>query len=163
MYESSSLGTAHEERDFRGVEDDEGIQSRREVLDVVEVVFQLDNGALDGAPGFVIDLRPARNSRLDAMALAVVGNLLLEFSDEFRPLRARADDRHIAPQDVEQLRQLIHVELAQPSSDGRNAGIVLLGPDRAAVSLVLGPHGAEFIYRKRHASFSDALRPTQDL
>src|SRR5260370_18584061 len=145
MYESSSLGTAHEERDFRGVEDDECVQRRSGVLDVVEVVLQLDNGVLDGVTVFVIDLRPARNSRLDAMALAVVGNLLLEFSDEFGPLRARADDRHIAPQDVEQLRQLIQMELAQPSSYGRNSGIVLLGPHRAAVSLGIGPHGAEFI------------------
>ena len=46
-------------------------------------------------------------------------HLGLEVVEELRPLRPRADDRHLAAQDVPELRQLVEAEEAQePAAAG---------------------------------------------
>src|SRR5208337_4394746 len=106
-------------------------------------VLELGDGVLDGVTVLVIDLSPAGDSRLDAVALAVVRDLFFEFLDELGPLRPRADDGHLAPDDINELRQLIQSEPAEPSSDGSDARIILLSPDRAAAGFRVRIHGAE--------------------
>ena len=50
-------------------------------------------------------------------ALEVVG---LEVLGLVRDARARADERHVAAQDVDQLRQLVEARLAEPAADARD-------------------------------------------
>src|SRR5690606_25413395 len=57
-------------------------------------------------------LRPAREAGTHAMAQVVVAQVGVEFGHELRPLRARADDAHVAPEDVPQLRELVQAGAA---------------------------------------------------
>ena len=63
----------------------------------------------------------------------VLRDPVLELLDEVRPLGTRADDRHVAAQDVPELRQLVEVEPAQPAADRRAPRVVVARPDRAGV------------------------------
>ena len=70
-----------------------------------------------------LDLQPA------ALALGVLVDLHLD-------RRARADDRHLAAQDVDQVRQLVERGAAQERADARDARVALV--DRQAGADVLG-------------------------
>src|SRR5215510_2696839 len=65
------------------------------------------------------------------MTLGVIGDLLLELFDEDRSLRPRPDQTHLTANDVDQLRQLIDPQFANPPADARHARIALDGPNRA--------------------------------
>src|SRR4051794_18876421 len=79
---ASSLRAAAQQHGFKRVENDVRIERGRQVFDVVQIVFKLDDGVLDGVAVLVVDLRPAGDSRFDAQALAVIRNLLLQDVDE---------------------------------------------------------------------------------
>src|SRR5262249_15816464 len=78
------------------------VEPQRPVLDVVEVV--LDALVDGGVAGRAVHLRPAGDARLHAVAEHVLRDLVLELAHEGRPLGARADDRHVAGEDVPELR-----------------------------------------------------------
>ena len=89
------------------------LRSRRHrpVLDVVEVV--LDALLERGVAAPAVDLRPAGDAGLHLVAQHVLRNAVLELLDEERPLRPRADERHVAAEHVPELRQLVEVRAAQ--------------------------------------------------
>src|SRR5690606_28098265 len=91
--------------------DDLEIQPERPVLDVVEVV--LDALLEVGIAAPAVHLGPAGDPGLHHVLLHVLRHLLLELRDEHRPLRARPDDRHLALEHVDELRQLIEARAAQ--------------------------------------------------
>src|SRR5688572_5856347 len=84
------------------------VEADRPVLDVIQVVFDalLERGV--AAPA--VDLRPAGDAGLDLVAQHVLRDAVLELLDEVGALRPRADDRHVAADDVPELRQLVEVE-----------------------------------------------------
>ncbi len=59
------------------------------------------------------------------MAVAVAVDVLLEGADEVGALGARPDDRHVAAQDVEELRQLVERQAAHDLADARAAVVAL--------------------------------------
>src|SRR5438132_846678 len=61
------------------------------------------------------------------------------------PFRARADQTHIAPQNIEELRQLIEAQLAQPATDSRYARIIFARVNIVALRSVRYRHGAKLI------------------
>src|SRR5436305_11460658 len=89
------------------------IERDRPVLDVIEVVLDALLERRVAAPA--VDLRPSSDAGLDLVAQHVLRDAVLELLDEERPLRTRADDRHVAAEDVPELRQLVEVESAQPA------------------------------------------------
>src|ERR1035437_6430017 len=103
---------------LQGMKHNVGVQRRRKILDVVTVELQLLDGILGRAAVLLIDLRPSGDARFHAQTLTVVGDFLLQHRGEFRPLRARPDDGHFAAHHVEQLRQLVETQPAQPFSRG---------------------------------------------
>src|SRR5437879_5693916 len=64
-----------------------------------------------------MDLRPARDPDLDAVAVVVAVDLLRERLDEARALRPRADDAHVALHHVQELRQLVERRLPDEPAD----------------------------------------------
>src|SRR6185436_18918006 len=91
-------------------EQDEG---GRKVLDVVHVVLQLHDSVLDRFAVFVIDLCPPGNTRLYRMAMSVKRDQARELADEFGTFGARTDDRHLPPDHIEQLWQLVQACLSE--------------------------------------------------
>jgi hypothetical protein len=60
-----------------------------------------------------------------------------------RDFRARADEAHVAGEDVEKLRELVDFGFAEPAAEGSDAGISRSGEERAGMERS-GAHGAKF-------------------
>src|SRR4051794_36095525 len=71
------------------------------------------------------ELRPAGDAGLDQQAPRPEGDRALEQVYELRPFRPRADHRHLAPEHVPELGQLVEMRLAEKVPDPGNAGVVL--------------------------------------
>jgi hypothetical protein len=95
-----------------------------------------------GLAAQAVDLRPAGDARQHVVAPRIARDLLLVFAIVRERVRARADQRHVALDDVDELRQLVDVPFAQGSPETRDARIVaprLLHH----VAVVQRHHGAE--------------------
>ena len=109
------------------------IERERAMLDVPDV--ELD--ALGpGQRGASVDLRPARQAgpHLEPAPLALVVALEVR-----RRHRARADEAHLAAQDVPELGQLVDRRAPQERADARDARIARL--DDAVAAQLLGVDG----------------------
>src|ERR1044071_4888361 len=143
------------------------IQPQRPVLDVV--VVPLDAIAQRGLAAEAVDLGPAGDAGLDAVAVAVAADVGLEQLDELRALRARAHQRHVAAQDVEELRQLVEGRAAQQPPDPGAAVDALDAARRAALAgaEALGggvgrAHRAELVEVEERAVATDAALAEDD-
>src|SRR5262249_269373 len=79
----------------------------------------------------VTDLRPSGQPGFDQVTLGVVRDSLFKLFDEDRALWPRSDQAHLAVNDVNQLRQFVDPQLADPAAHARAARIAFAGPDRA--------------------------------
>src|SRR3972149_4896700 len=79
------------------------IHRQRTMLDVIKIVFELDSRLPHVGDVAIIDLRPASESGFYKQAGAVKRNLALKFSHQFRPLRARPYQAHLAAQHTPKL------------------------------------------------------------
>ena len=79
------------------------------------------------------------------MALAVVGDACCQISHEFWTLRPRADQAHVAREDVEQLWQLVQAIPAQDSAKRGYPVIAVARPARPAVAFRIDRHAAELV------------------
>src|SRR4029079_826141 len=101
--------------------DDEQVERPAGVFDVLDVVANpfLEIGArLTGA----LDLPEAGDAGAYAQANCAPGGAELVFGEGSG---ARADDRHVAEQHVDELRELIEAELADVLADAGEARVVL--------------------------------------
>ncbi len=81
--------------------------------------------------------------------------------DQLDLLRTRADDAHLAAQDVDQLRQLVEAEPAQEAPDPGDARVVgelehrvaqVIEPDHVREAFLgVGDHRAELVHLERVA------------
>src|SRR5271165_389985 len=108
-----------EDNHGEGPEQNAKIQPDRPVSDIKRI--QLNPLLVAGvvASGY---LPQAGQAALDARVQLEAGSVARDF---LMPDRARANQAHIAAQDVPQLRQLVQARLPQKASDPGNAGIVL--------------------------------------
>src|SRR3954468_20070564 len=92
------------------------VEANRAIGNPLEVVGELlRHRRLVAAP----HLREARQPRAHGQALPVRGQLVRELVEEDRADRARADEAHVAAQDVEELRDLVELRRLQPLADRR--------------------------------------------
>ena len=126
---------------LNGHEQDQEIEPERPALDVVEVV--LDAFPQRGPPAPAVDLGPAGHPAGHGVPQVVFGHGMAELLDEDRALGPRADQAHLAPQDVEELGQLVDVGVPEPVADAGAAAVVVRGPDRAGLAFRVGAHAAE--------------------
>src|SRR5258705_12295982 len=153
---SASSTTFGEENHLYGIEDDEEIEEQREILDVVEVILQLLECALDRRSVLVLYLGPAGDARLDGESFHVVRNLLLQRDHELRPLGARSDEAHVTHQHVEELRQLVQPRAAEQMADSREPRVLLDAPYRTPLLLGVLTHGAELVDYEEATALSEA-------
>src|SRR4051794_15814386 len=81
------------------------VEPQRPVVDVV--VVPLDPVSERGAAAQAVHLRPAGDARLDAVAGVVAVDRLAERRCDVIALRPRADERHLTPEDIQELRKLV--------------------------------------------------------
>lgn len=138
----AALGRALGDEDFEGLDHDDDILEQAVVLDVHEVVDELVVGR-----GVVLgeDLGEAGDAGLDVVAVGVLGVLCGELLNEVRALGARADEAHVAVEDVPYLRQLIEAGGADEGADARDARVVVGRELRAGVFLGVDAHRAELV------------------
>src|SRR5882672_460488 len=130
-YVSPSARETPEEHGARCFEQDESVEHRRLIFDVVEIVLMFFPRVLDRSPIGVADLRPSGQPRFDQVTLGVIRNSLFKLFDEDRAFGPRPDQAHLAANDIEQLRQFINPSFANPPAHARHARIVFVGPDWA--------------------------------
>ena len=109
-YRGARLGDvgAAAEDNADSVEKDEQVEEDAHVLHVIEVVLELAAGILDRGTVGVIDLSPAGDARLHHEALLVIRDGGAERSSMISgALGPGADKRHLAHEDVKQLRNFV--------------------------------------------------------
>src|ERR1035438_2517288 len=82
------------------------IQPMREILEVIEVVFQAPE-RIFGRARRGLDLGPPGQARLHRVALAVKRNTLGQDVREFGPVCARSNETHVPAQYVPQVRKRV--------------------------------------------------------
>lgn len=87
----------------------------------------------------------------------VARDLLLKHLDELGTLRARADEGHLAGEDVEELRELVDRGFPNEAADAGDARVAWDGPALLFVCFGLLHHGAELIHHERLVMKADAL------
>src|SRR5262249_35757599 len=101
-----------------GFEDDLQVEPGRPVFDVVNIQLHhlLERQAVAAA-----DLRQAGQSRLYVKAFAVPGFVTFNLVGDGR---SRADQRHLALEDVEDLRQFVNAQASKQGADARDPAAV---------------------------------------
>src|SRR6202041_3555518 len=133
---------------------DQQVEPDGSVFDVEKVVLQLFAGILDRAAVLISDLRRPSDPRPHHMPHAGKRYFFREQRDELRPLRARADKRHIAFQHAPHLRNLIESRSAQKLPRTRHPRIIVPRPLCPIGSLSVLPHGAEFHHLEKLAALT---------
>lgn len=96
------------------------------------------------------------------MAIGIFGVFLFELFDEVRPFRSRADEAHVAVEDVEDLRQFVEPGGADEFADFGNARVVFGGQLGTGVFFSIDAHGTEFINLIFFAKAADADLAVED-
>src|SRR5687768_13305430 len=108
----------------------------------------------------MVDLRPAGNSRQDALPERVMLDLITKLHEDPGLLRTRAHEIHVTNYYVHELRELVQPAFSQELPDRRDAGVV--GP---RPHLEGGPwrdrHRTELVDREETSSIID-LPPSVD-
>src|SRR5262249_48704974 len=109
----------------------------------------------------VTDLRPSGQPWFDQVTLGVIRDMLFKLFDEDRALWPRPNQTHLAVNDVNQLRQLINPQFANPPAHAGHARILFAGPNRA-VRFGVHAHRTKLDDPKRSIVYPDSLLPVED-
>lgn len=96
------------------------------------------------------------------MAIGVFGVFFFELFDEVRPFWSRADEAHVAVEDIENLRQFVEPGGADEFADFGNARVVFGGQLGTGVFFGIDAHRTEFINLIFFAKASDADLAIED-
>lgn len=96
------------------------------------------------------------------MAIGVFWVFLFELFDEVRPFGSRADEAHVAVEDVEDLRQFVEPGGADEFADFGNARVVFGGQLGTGIFFSIDAHGTEFINLIFFAKAADADLAVED-
>ena len=99
------------------------------------------------------NLRKAGNTRFDGKPDTLQGPVS---SDEVRSFGSRADQTHIARQDVEQLRKLIETSSSEDFAERSDPPIISGSPDGAGIFLGVVDHCPEFVEDEDFAVFTNS-------
>src|SRR5262245_28857936 len=88
---------------FDRLDDDGQIEQRTMVLHIEQIVLQFLDRIVFRRSIRIAQLRPAGETRLDAVTFTIVGNSFIQSRYELRPFRPRPDETHLAAQHIENL------------------------------------------------------------
>src|SRR4051794_10811958 len=141
MSVSISIGTWREHRAHENLQ----VEPQRPVVDVVEV--ELNPVAhlvvAVGLAAKTVNLRPAGHTRLDVVTTRIERDPLFIVAVVRKRVGPRPDQRHVAHQNVEELRDLVDVGTTQELPDFRHPRIVARRL-RDNFAVVKCAHGAKF-------------------
>lgn len=139
-----------------GEEEDLQVEPGAPGFDVIDVV--LDAAHEVGVASQAVDLGPAGHAGFDEVAREVVRNLAGEAVGVVGAFGARADEAHVAAQDVPELGKFVEVPAAHPGADAQEAGVVGGGALREVVGGGgVGAHAAEFPHAENARAGAEAL------
>ena len=101
-----------------------------------------------------VDLRPAGDAGLEREAAALAVGVLRDLD---RDRRARADDRHLALEDVDEVGQLVDRGAAQQRADAGDPAVAVVDGQPRAHLLGAGDHRAQLEDVERRAVLADAV------
>src|SRR6266478_5317774 len=153
------LRASSEHHGLHRVENDAQIEERRHAFDVEEVEPHLLDLFVQAVGVAIADLGPAGGARTDRAADRVVRDVLAEQGEIADRMRPRHDQVHVAAQDVDELRQLVEPEPAQPVADAGDSILIL--PDPLRVRPGGDAHGAELDQPERSAQAADPVLDEQ--
>ncbi|MBG6147018.1 hypothetical protein IWQ51_005173 [Labrenzia sp. EL_142] len=145
-----------------GVDENLHVNKQRAGLDIFQIVLKTHRGSIGvfrlAAETFDLGQTGYAGLHLVAGLVARVENFVGNaVGKHARNMRARADKRHFAFQDIHQLRQFIEVASAQEASDRRNPGVILgCLPDTGLIASIC-IHRTEFVCRENLAVETMAL------
>src|SRR5207245_3766549 len=140
----------------RRAEEDQEVGPRGAMLDVPDVELDpLVPRELRAA----VDLRPARDAGLHLQPARLPRRVALDLVAQRRP---RADQRHLAAQDVPELRQLVEGEPAQHAPDSRDARLAAVRGVAGAFPLRPDAHRAQLQELEVDAVLADAHLAIED-
>src|SRR5437879_295673 len=114
---------------------------------VLQVVGDLGAHAFHRGVVMQVDLSPPGDTRAHALAPRVAVDLLAQVGKDPRLLWPGPDHVHVAPQHVEQLRQLVQPILPEHPAERGHSRVVQLGP-HLPVAAPVHAHGAELVDRE---------------
>src|SRR5256885_8070771 len=120
------------------------VEPHRPVVDVVEVVLDARAHLVVGVglAAEAVHLRPAGDAGQHVVAARIARDLLLVFSIVRKRVRARANQRHVALEHVDELRQLVDVPSSQEAAKAGDARVVATSLAHHVAVFERG-HGAE--------------------
>ena len=86
----------------------------------------------------------------------------MNWSTKYGPLGSRADERHVAPQHVPELRQFIDARPAEQAAHRRASRVVVSRPDRTGLGFGVLVHRAELVDGELLAVQAHPLLPVED-
>jgi len=99
-----------------------------------------------GVAAQAVDLGPAGHAGFDDVARLIVGDSVREVIDVVRAFGARADEAHVAAEDVPILGEFVEVPAAHEGAEAEEAGVVARGALLGGVGRGgVGGHAAEFV------------------
>ena len=123
-----------------GNQDKLQIEPKTPLRHIEEVIAEL---LRTGRLAVGIDLRKSRETGPDHMTTVVTRDFLPKLLDQFRPLRPGPNKTHVAPEDIPELRKLIHGRSPQQSSDPSDAGVAHSCRNRSPFPVRVRDHGTE--------------------
>src|SRR5688572_29334238 len=108
-----------------GLPEDAKVKEETLMPEIAQIELDLQTNVFHAGIVLVLDLREPGDSRRHGEPLGVFGNDAAEAFHEKRPFRTRTDERHVAPEHVEELRQLVHARAPQNFSQTCDPVIVL--------------------------------------
>src|ERR671918_422278 len=97
--------------------------------DVIEIIFELLDCVPVALAVRIIDLGPASDSRFYQMPEMIKRNCPLIAFGAFAPLGARADQTHVALEDIPKLRKLVEPQFAQPTPEASDPRVAFARVD----------------------------------
>src|SRR4029077_16687581 len=104
-----------------------------------------------------VHLGPAGNADFQEVARVVIADGLHESLYQERAFRPRANNAHVAPKNIEKLRQLVDANAPKDLAKSSAPGVALYGPLRVAGRYRSYVHGSEFVHPEYLAVQTDAL------
>ena len=139
-----------------GFEDYPDIEQRRVTLDIDEVVIEFSHETARFYRVTAAYLRKSGDSGFHVQALDYPRTVFhVDIEQDFQTLRPRAYDGHVAFENVEQLRQFVHVTYAHPATCRYYSRVVIAGPDCTCTNFSVVLHGTQFEHLERAAEFAD--------
>ena len=120
------------------------------MLDVPEIELDPVRPRQGRAP---VDLRPTGDPRLDGQSTPLAGRVLLHLCGH---CGTRPHDRHLAAQDIPQVRQLIEREASQDPADTGDPSIAALDRKSGTRELRTVHHRAQLVDLEPRAALADA-------